>query len=72
MSADCDAVQVAANLSSLSAILSQAQYLHVVHITTRSSLSLSVAVFQDTVDVLAREAKKIVALTQQQPSKVIV
>jgi hypothetical protein len=59
-------VQVAVNLSSLSAILSQAQYLHVVHIATRSSLS--VAVFRDTVDVLVCEAKKIIALAQHNQS----
>ena len=45
-------------------ILSQVQYLHLVHIATRSSLSISVAVFHDTVGVLARCAKKIVVLAQ--------
>ena len=63
-------MQVAANLSSLSTISSQAQHLHVAHIATRSSLSLPVAVFRDTVDVLARKAKKIVAIAQHTPSKV--
>lgn len=45
-------------------ILSQVQYLRLVHIATRSSLSISVAVFHDTVGVLARCAKKIVVLAQ--------
>src|SRR5712691_720756 len=58
-----------ANLSSLSEISSQAQHLHVVHIATRSGLPLSVAVFQDTVDVLASETKKIVALAQHNQVK---